>query len=132
VALDEIPAEVLAATPVVQRDPMSNSSRVVAAALDRAGLQRVPPAVGIGSTAAVLEVARSTRTPALLSLLAVREFAADQGFVVRRVAGMRFDREYALVWAGALGDLPVAVQAVAQHMLDLPFARSRRASRAFG
>lgn len=131
VALDEIPAEVLAATPVVQRDPMSNSSRVVAAALDRAGLQRVPPAVGIGSTAAVLEVARSTRTPALLSLLAVREFAADQGFVVRRVAGMRFDREYALVWAGALGDLPVAVQAVAQHMLDLPFARSRRASRAF-
>jgi hypothetical protein len=44
---------------------------------------------------------------------------------------MRFDREYALVWAGALGDLPVAVQAVAQHMLDLPFARSRRASRAF-
>ncbi len=42
VNLEEIPAAEFAATPVVQRDPWSNSSRIVTATLERMGYERVP------------------------------------------------------------------------------------------
>jgi DNA-binding transcriptional LysR family regulator len=128
-AFDEIPLAEFARTPTVQRDPMSNSSRVVAVALERAGVHRVLPSASIGSTRAIVATADATNTPALLSLLSAREHA--DSFVIRRVESMRFDREFALVWAGGVADLPPTVQAVAQHLLDLPFARSRRTSRQF-
>lgn len=128
-ALEEVPLEEFARTPLVQRDPWSNSSRVVATALERAGVQRVRPVAAIGSARAVIETAMATRTPALLSLMAAGSNQA-RGLLVRRVEGIRFDREFALVWIGPVVDLPPAVQAIAQHLLDLPFARSRRRGRA--
>jgi DNA-binding transcriptional LysR family regulator len=127
---EEIPAEEFAATPLVQLDPWSNSSRVVANALEQAGLHGARPVAAIGSVAAVLALARVTSRPALLPRLALGARDAA-GFVVRRVEGMRFDREFALVWTGSLIDLAVPVQAVAQHIIDLPFARSRRVGREF-
>jgi DNA-binding transcriptional LysR family regulator len=127
---DEIPAVEFAETPMVQLDPWSNSSRVVATALIHAGLQRALPYAAIGSSTAVVAVARATGRPALLSQLVAREHDG-LGFTIRRVEGMRFDREFALVWTGQVSDLPAPVQVIAQYILDLPFARSRRARRAF-
>jgi hypothetical protein len=45
---------------------------------------------------------------------------------------LHFDREFALLWSGPLAALKAPVQKVAQHLLDLPFARSRRISRDMG
>lgn len=126
-AYGEVPLTEFARTPTVERDPLSNSSRVVAVALERAGLHRVLPSASIGSTRAIVATALATNTPALLSLLAAREHA--ESFTVKRVESMRFDREFALVWAGGVSELSSPVQAVAQHILDLPFARSRRTGR---
>jgi DNA-binding transcriptional LysR family regulator len=124
-AVEEIPLEEFARTPLVQRDPLSNQSRVVATALERAGVQRVRPLAEIGSSRAVVEMALATRAPALVSMLAASG-QQTRGLIIRRVEGIRFDREFALVWSGPVVDLPLLVQVVVQHLLDLPFARSRR------
>lgn len=122
--LDEVPADVFASTPVVQRDPWSNSSRIVSATLERIGLERVPATAAIGSTAAVIETARATSSPALISILAAR-VNPEQDFEIRRVEGLRFGLEYALVWLGTMLDLRPEVQTVAAHIMHLPFARAR-------
>jgi DNA-binding transcriptional LysR family regulator len=122
--MDEVPAEVFAATPVVQRDPWSNSSRIVTSTLERIGLERVPPTAAIGSTAAVIATARATASPALISILAAR-VNPEQRFEIRRVEGLRFGLEYALVWLGTMLDLRPEVQTVAAHIMHLPFARAR-------
>jgi DNA-binding transcriptional LysR family regulator len=124
--MDEVPADLFAATPVVQRDPWSNSSRIVTSTLERIGLERVPPTAAIGSTAAVIATARATSAPALISILAAR-VNPEQHFEIRRVEGLRFGLEYALVWLGAMLDLRPEVQTVAGHIMHLPFARARPA-----
>jgi DNA-binding transcriptional LysR family regulator len=124
--LEEIPADDFALTPVVQRDPWSNSSRIVTATLERQGLERVPPTAAIGSTAGVIAMARATGTPALVSIMAARA-NPEQHLEIRRVEGLRFGLEYALVWAGPMLDLRAEVQAVAGHIMHLPFARPRSA-----
>lgn len=127
-ARQDVTAEELAATPVVQLDPWSNASRVVAIALEHAGLHRVEPFAAVGSPPAVLAIAAAASRPAMLPRTAVEGHA---GFVMLDVRGMRFDREFALVWLGSLEDLAGPVYSVAQHILDLPFARSRRTGREF-
>jgi DNA-binding transcriptional LysR family regulator len=122
--LEEVPAEEFAATSVVQRDPWSNSSRIVASTLERFGLERVPATAAIGSTAGVIAMARATGTPALISILAARA-NPEQQLEIRRVEGLRFGLEYALVWMGTMLDLRPEVQTVAGHIMHLPFARAR-------
>ncbi|MGH3049472.1 MAG: LysR substrate-binding domain-containing protein, partial [Gaiellaceae bacterium] len=122
--LDEIPAEDFAATAVMQRDPWSNSSRIVTATLERLGFERLPPTAAIGSTAGVVALARAQGMPALISIMAARA-NPEQQFEIRRVEGLRFGLEYALVWAGPMLDLRAEVQAVAGHIMHLPFARPR-------
>jgi hypothetical protein len=78
----------------------------------------------------VLTLARAAGQPAVLSRLVVLPHEGA-GFVVRRVEGIRFDREFALVWAGSVTELKASVQAVAEYILDLPFARSRHTGREF-
>ncbi len=123
-ALDEIPVDEFAGTAVVQRDPWSNSSRIVAATLERVGLERVPPTPAIGSTAGVLALARASDTPALISILAARA-NPEQKLEIRRVEGLRFSLEYALVWVGSMLEQRPEVQTVAGHIVHLPFARPR-------
>lgn len=122
--LEEIPADDFASTPVVQRDPWSNSSRIVTATLERLGYERVPPIPAIGSTAGVVAMAQASGTPALISIMAARA-NPEQILEIRRVEGLRFGLEYALVWAGPMLDLRAEVQAVAGHIMHLPFARPR-------
>jgi DNA-binding transcriptional LysR family regulator len=127
-ALEEIPVEEFARTAIVQRDPWAHSTRLVSASLDRVGVSRADPVVAIGSTRGVITAALSTGTPAQLSLIAAREHL-DRGFAIRRVEGMRFDCEYALVWVGSIVDLAPLIQSAARYVIDLPFARSRRNGR---
>ena len=130
-AMEEIPAEEFAATPVVQRDPWSNSSRIVTATLERMGFERVPPVAAIGSTAGVIAMAAMQGVPALISIMAARS-NPEQQLEIRRVEGLRFGLEYALVWAGPMLDLRAEVQAVAGHIMHLPFARPRPAASSGG
>jgi DNA-binding transcriptional LysR family regulator len=123
--LEDVPIGEFARTPVVQRDPWSNSSRLVTTMLERAGYDRVEPTTAIGSTAGVIAIALATSTPALLSLMAARA-QPEMEFEIRRVEGLRFGLEFALVWSGAMLDLNPSVQIVAGHILDLPFARSKQ------
>ena len=122
--LEEIPAEEFALTPLVQRDPWSNSSRIVTATLERLGYERIPPTAAIGSTAGVIAMAQAEGMPALVSIMAARA-QPEQHLEIRRVEGLRFGLEYALVWAGPMLDLRAEVQAVAGHIMHLPFARPR-------
>ncbi len=125
-ALDEIPADEFAGTTVVQRDPWSNSSRIVTSTLERMGLERVPATPAIGSASGVIAIARASGAPALISILAARA-NPEQQLEVRRVEGLRFGLEYALVWVGAMLELRPEVQMVAGHIVHLPFARPRSA-----
>jgi DNA-binding transcriptional LysR family regulator len=122
--LEEIPTEEFASTGVVQRDPWSNSSRIVTATLERIGFERVPPTAAIGSTAGVIAMAEAHGMPALISIMAARA-NPEQHLEIRRVEGLRFGLEYALVWAGPMLDLRAEVQSVAGHIMHLPFARPR-------
>jgi DNA-binding transcriptional LysR family regulator len=114
--LDEIDPADFAVTPVITRDPSANASRVVEATLSAAGLYQVTPLAELGSTAAALATARAEHAPALLPLHAVGEQPVD-GLLVRRVAGMRFEREFALILAGSMQDLSPAARAFAQQLL---------------
>lgn len=122
--LEEIPAEEFASTQQVQRDPWSNSSRIVTATLERLGFDRVPPVAAIGSAAGVMAMAQAHGMPALISIMAARA-NPEQHLEIRRVEGLRFGLEYALVWAGPMLDLRAEVQSVAGHIMHLPFARPR-------
>lgn len=123
---EEIRVEELVATPLVQLDPRSSATRTVAAGLAPLGLGLAAPVAEVGSNRIVVDVATRLGVPALLSLLA----AQDSDLLVRRVQGFRFDREYALVWSGSVEGRPAGLEVVLQHLLDIPFARSRRAQRA--
>jgi DNA-binding transcriptional LysR family regulator len=125
--LEEIPADEFAVTPLVQRDPWSNSSRIVTATLERLGFERIPPTAAVGSTAGVIAMAEAEGMPALISIMAARA-SPEQHLEIRRVEGLRFGLEYALVWAGPMLDLRAEVQAVAGHIMHLPFARPRATS----
>jgi DNA-binding transcriptional LysR family regulator len=122
--LDEIPIDEFAATTVVQRDPWSNSSRIVGATLERQGFERMPPTAAIGSTAGVIAMSAAMGVPALISIMAARA-NPEQQLEIRRVESLRFGLEYALVWSGPMLDLRAEVQAVAGHIMHLPFARPR-------
>lgn len=121
--LTEIPVADFARTPLVERDPWSNTARLVTSTLEQTGVHRAAPAAAIGSSAGVIASAVSLRIPALISRDAARAHA-ERGHVIRRVEGLRFKREFALVWGGHLLDLPPAVQAVARHFLELPFLQA--------
>jgi len=114
--VDEIDPEDFARTPVITRDPSANASRVVEATLSAAGLCQVAPLAEIGSTPAALATALAEGAPALLPLHAIAG-QHDGGLLARRVAGMRFEREFALILAGSLQDLTPSARAFAQQLL---------------
>lgn len=96
---DAVPLEELVTTPLVMRDPSANTRRVVDDALAARGLSLAAPLAEVGSTSAAKATAMSEGAPVLLSSLALG--AADVGFTVRRVDGLRFERRFAMVVAAA-------------------------------
>ncbi len=96
--LDEIPLDDFAACPLIVRDPAANSRAVVDAAMHRLGRRLADPLAEIGSTMAAKSAALSECAPALLSRLSVS--ASDRGLLIRRVAGVRFERAFVIAHMG--------------------------------
>lgn len=109
------PAE-FSQTPVIRRDPSANSSRVVDATLTRAGFATAAPLAQIGSNAAARATALAGAVPVLLPSAEVRDEPAF-GLVARRVAGMRFERDFALVLGAGMQELTASARGLAQHLL---------------
>jgi DNA-binding transcriptional LysR family regulator len=113
---EEIAPAEFARTPVIRRDPGANSTRVVEAALERAGLSGAAPLAEIGSNSAARRTALAEGAPVLLPLIELGE-NGESGLVARRVTGMPFQREFSLVLGGALHDLTPPARAFAQHLI---------------
>ncbi len=101
------------ATPMVMRDPGSNTRHVLDRELRALGLAAAPPLVEVGSTAAAIAAAISDAAPALLSERAVQ--AAP--LVAVRVRGLRLVRQFALVTRENATPTP-AVTALAAYLLE--------------
>jgi molybdate transport repressor ModE-like protein len=96
------PAE-LAATPLVAREAGSGTRRVLEAALAEvppAGLEPVPPALELSSTASIRGAVLAGAGAAVLSDLAVREDLAAGRLVEVAVRGLALRRTLRGVWAG--------------------------------
>jgi DNA-binding transcriptional LysR family regulator len=115
-ARDEIEPEEFARTRVIRSEPAANSSRVVEAGLESIGLSQVPPLAEIGSTTAAVAIARAIGAPVLLPASTVPDHAAA-GLVARRVRGLRFERQFALLVAGSLDLLRPSARLLAEHLL---------------
>lgn len=107
----------LAATPLVLRETGSGTRDVFEAALAAAGLTAAPPALELGSSAAVRSAAAAGTAPAVLSRLAVQE-AIDAGqLAVVPVEPLDLTRSLRAVWlAGpAVEPAATALLAIAEH-----------------
>jgi DNA-binding transcriptional LysR family regulator len=114
-AAEEVEPEELASTPMIMRDPGADSRRAVSEGLAARGIALQPPLAEIGSTTAATETALSEGVPLLVSSLALSS-QPGAGLVVRRVAGLRFERRFALVHNGE-ESLPPAARVLADHLL---------------
>jgi DNA-binding transcriptional LysR family regulator len=111
-AMSEVPVRAFLSTPLVMRDPESNTQRTVERALRDKGLELAPALLELGSTVEIREVARRRTAPALLSKLTA---AGVEGFVVRRVVGLKFERYFSLLLAGETSLGPDA-RALIEHL----------------
>lgn len=125
---ETVPLEEFVTAELVEGDPFSNSTLIVATALEHAGIPAVAPYASVGGPRAVIATALRSGRPAVVSAMVARAYESA-GLSIRRVEGMFFDREFALLWSGPLPALKPHVQKVAQHLLDLPFSRSRQINR---
>jgi DNA-binding transcriptional LysR family regulator len=82
------------ATPMVMRDPGSNTRHLLDRELRARGLTAAPPLAEVGSTAAAITAAASGAAPALLS---ARAIAAAPPLVAVRVLELPLIREFTLV-----------------------------------
>lgn len=112
-ALDEVPLEELVSTPLVLRDPGADTRRSVQGVLAERGLSLARPLAEVGSTSAAKAAALAEGAPALLSHLAVR--GDDDHLKPRRVAGLRFERRFAIV-VGHAEALTPAARALMEHL----------------
>ena len=115
--LDEIDPEDLVSASLIMRDPRASSRRVVGDALEARGLSLAPPMAEIGSTEATISTAISEGVPALVSSLALNARHREE-LLVRRVAGLRFERKFVVVH-GAEESLPGPARELAQQLLAL-------------
>jgi DNA-binding transcriptional LysR family regulator len=113
--LDEVEPTELVSTPMIMRDPGASSRRVVGDALSVLGLSLVPPLAEIGSTPAATSTALSEGAPFLLSSLALTS-SHSPGLVVRRAAGLRFERRFVVIHSGE-ESLPKPARELAHHLL---------------
>ena len=115
--LEEIDRDEFLVTRMIMRDPRADTRHTVDAALRPLGLSLSPPLAEIGNTAAAKDAALRERAPALLSQLAVG--AADERLIVRRVAGLRFRRRFALLYSATEGTSPLVRAFADQVRLSL-------------
>ena len=99
-------------TPMVMRDPGSNSRHVLGAALHARGLAGAAPLAEVGSTAAAIATAVAEGAPTVLS---VRAIAATATLTAVRVRGLSLHRRFVLLTR--LADAPAPpVAELAVHL----------------
>ena len=114
----DIDREDFAATPIIRRDPGANSTRIVESVLGSAGLAPVPPLAEIGSNVAARATAMAENAPVLLPFAELEDEGGTGGLIVKRVAGLSFAREFALILGVSLQDLAAPARTLAQHLLS--------------
>ena len=124
-SVDEVEPAELVSTAMIMRDPGASSRRVVGNALSALGLSLAPPLAEIGSTPAATSTALSRGAPVLLSSLALAS-SNSQGLVVRRAAGLRFERRFVVIHTGE-ESLPQAARELVHHLLETTEGRSHSA-----
>lgn len=112
---EEIPLDAFVSTPLIVRDPGAHTRRTVEAVTDAEGLSLAPPLAELGSTSVAKSSAVASGTPAVLSRLAVQH--VTEGLLVRRVAGLRFKRRFALLIGGEETLRPTA-RALLEHLRE--------------
>jgi len=90
---DGITLEEFSSTPMVMRDPSSNSRWTVEAVLRERGLELPSPLVEAGTPAAARQESQARTAPVLVS----RSVLAGHGFHELPIEGIAFRREYVLV-----------------------------------
>ena len=90
---DGITLEEFLGTPMVMRDPLSNSRWTVEAVLRERGLELPSPLVEAGTPAAARQESQARTAPVLVS----RSVLAGHGFHELPIEGIAFRREYVLV-----------------------------------
>lgn len=108
---ERIGLEEFLATPMVMRDPSSNSRWTVEAVLRSHGHELPPRLVEVGTPAAAREEATARNAPVLVS----RSVLAGHDFYELPVDGMSFPREYVLVLP-AYGEPPEPVKELIEQL----------------
>jgi DNA-binding transcriptional LysR family regulator len=114
--LDEIDPEDFARTAIIRPDSESNSARVIDAALEAEGLFQVAPTAEIGSAPAAIALAIATGVPVVLPLT-VALGISDAQLTIRRIAGIKLERRFALLLRAGVKHLTPPARALAQHLL---------------
>ncbi|MFF1632553.1 LysR family transcriptional regulator [Leifsonia sp. NPDC058248] len=93
-----VTVEELAAVPLIARERGSGTRLAYEQAMTNAGHPPVDPAIELSTTAAIRATVSSGRSPAVLSILAVREQLADGTLAKVRLRGLRILRPLTAVW----------------------------------
>jgi DNA-binding transcriptional LysR family regulator len=115
-AEEEIDPAELVSTRMIVRDPGASSRSVVAEALEALDMSPAPPLAEIGSTPAAIAAARSEGAPVFLSSLALSGLGGG-GLLVRRAAGLRFERRFVLIHSGE-ESLPAPARTLLRHLFE--------------
>lgn len=117
----EIALEEFLTEPMLMRDPGADTRRSVEEVLASRQLSVASPLAELGSTASAKQAALEQQAPALLSTLALQD--PSDGLAMRRVAGLRFTRCFALLVAGEEA-LSLAARSLVEYLVaQAPAAR---------
>lgn len=122
-----VSARELAQTPLVTREPRSRLGDTLTIAL-RAVLgddtQRVPPVLGLGSTAAMRVAVLAGAGPAVMSRLAVVDDLATGRLRAVTIPGLDLRRTLRAAWIGGRTP-PPSIRNLLNHIIRIPPPRSR-------
>lgn len=98
-AVDAVPVEALAATPLVTREAGSGTREALEAALAAMGLPAPPSVLELGSTSAVRSAVLLGNSPTVISRLAVADELAADHLVEVVITGLAITRDLRAVWS---------------------------------
>lgn len=98
-AVDAVPVEALAATPLVTREAGSGTRKALEAALAAMGLPAPPSVLELGSTSAVRSAVLLGNSPTVISRLAVADELAADHLVEVVITGLAITRDLRAVWS---------------------------------
>jgi DNA-binding transcriptional LysR family regulator len=105
-----ITVDELASTPVLARERGSGTRLAFERALTAAGHKPADPAIELSTAGAIRSTAAAGQTPAVLSILAVRDQIADRSLRRVTLRGLRIVRPLTAIWRADGGRQPRAVE----------------------